>query len=184
MCRLQNIFQCPHLNLLSRNSCLSIIINNKKRHFTQASFFVLNFIDIILSLLHIYSLQEQYTFRILITKRSRFVDVTYFTSTPMLLAEPATIFIAASISLAFKSAIFFSAISLSCAFVRLPTFETVFLPEPFSLPRAFRIRFEAGGVFKTKENVLSSYTEISTGTKSPTILAVASLNCLTNSPIF
>src|SRR3989338_6485387 len=62
------------------------------------------------------------------------VDVSYFTSTPIERAEPATMFIAASKSLALRSRIFFSAISFTCAFVSEPIFSVFGRPEPFSLP--------------------------------------------------
>src|SRR5687768_17409544 len=46
----------------------------------------------------------------------------YFTSMPMLRADPSTVLIAASMSCALRSAIFFSAISRTCALVTEPTF--------------------------------------------------------------
>ena len=53
------------------------------------------------------------------------------TFTPILRAVPAMIFMAAFTSWAFKSGIFFSAISLSCAFVSVPTFTLFGSAEPF-----------------------------------------------------
>src|SRR5438105_10626884 len=56
------------------------------------------------------------------------------TSTPIDRAVPATIFVAASRSLAFRSGIFFSAICRSWAWVILPTFSRFGSPEPLSMP--------------------------------------------------
>ena len=67
----------------------------------------------------------------------------------MLRAVPAMIRIAASTSFAFKSGILVSAISRSCAFVRLATTSLDDVPEPFAIPAAFLIKSEAGGVLVT-----------------------------------
>ena len=61
----------------------------------------------------------------------------YSIVTPMLLAVPSIIFIAASTSLALRSSIFLSAISLSLALVIFPALLAGVLPEPFSTPAAF-----------------------------------------------
>ena len=79
----------------------------------------------------------------------------------------------------------FPPISRTCAFVTVPALARgVFLPEPFSIPAALMRSEDAGGVFITNENVRSSYTEISTGTISPTIVLVFALNSVTNCPMF
>ncbi len=59
---------------------------------------------------------------------------------PMLRAVPATIFIAASTSLAFRSGIFSSAISRTCVRVTFPTLFRFGSPEPFSTFAAFASR--------------------------------------------
>ena len=65
------------------------------------------------------------------------------------------IFIAASMSLALRSGILVSAISRTCARVIDPATLGA-LPEPFSMPAAFRIRREAGGVLRVKSKLRSS----------------------------
>ena len=74
----------------------------------------------------------------------------------MLLAVPAIIFTAASISLAFKSGSFVLAISSSCALVNFPTFSLLGSPLPLGIFNALRINTAAGGVLTTKSNDLSS----------------------------
>ena len=54
---------------------------------------------------------------------------------------------AASMLFTFKSAIFFSAISLICALVTFPTLVLLGCPEPLVIPAAFLNKSEAGGVF-------------------------------------
>ncbi len=75
--------------------------------------------------------------------------------TPMLRAVPATIAIAASTVAAFKSGIFVSAISRTCFVVIFATFSVLGLPDALSIPAAFLIRSEAGGVLVTKVKDLS-----------------------------
>jgi thymidylate synthase ThyX len=65
-------------------------------------------------------------------------------------AVPEIIFMASSMLWALRSCIFFSAISLTCALVSVPILLVLGLPLPFSLPRALRMRLEAGGVLSTK----------------------------------
>ena len=62
---------------------------------------------------------------------------------------------AASTEAAFKSGIFFSAISRICALVMLATLSRLGRPEAVSRPQAFLINTAAGGVFvmKVKERV-------------------------------
>src|SRR5206468_8458920 len=69
------------------------------------------------------------------------------TSSPIERAVPATIFIAASISLAFKSGIFSSAILRTWARVTFPTFCRFDVGLPFSLPVSFSRSTGAGGVW-------------------------------------
>ena len=88
-------------------------------------------------------------------------------STPMLRAVPSTILIAASTSLALRSFILASAICLTCARLSLPTFSRFWAGLPFSIPRALRMRSEAGDVFRTKLKERSSKTVISTGMMLP-----------------
>ena len=60
------------------------------------------------------------------------------------------IFIAASMSLAFKSGILYSAIALICSFVTLPTLTEFGVAEPLLiLAASFNLKV-AGVVFKTK----------------------------------
>src|SRR6202044_2801461 len=60
------------------------------------------------------------------------------TSRPIERAEPAIMRQAPSISLALRSAIFFSAISRTCVMVTLPIVPLPGVGEPFSTPAAFR----------------------------------------------
>ncbi len=66
--------------------------------------------------------------------------------TPIFLAVPPTIFIAASISLALRSGIFVWAISCNWALVIVPTFFLLGSLEPRSIFAALRISTDAGGV--------------------------------------
>src|ERR1700709_993954 len=100
---------------------------------------------------------------------------------PIERAVPSMILIAASMSLALRSAILVSAISRTWALVRLATLVFCGTAEPFSTPAALRMSRAAGGVLVTKVNERSSYTEISTGTMSPRWDSVAALYCLQNS---
>ena len=75
---------------------------------------------------------------------------------PIERAVPAMIFSAASIELAFRSAIFTCAISRSWAVVTVPTFVLCGSPLPFSTPAAFLISSGAGGVLVMKVNERSS----------------------------
>ena len=86
--------------------------------------------------------------------------------------------------MALRSAIFFSAISRSCARLIAPTLALCGVPEPLATPAALISRRAAGGVFSTKENVRSSNTLISAGTMSPRWPSVAALYDLTNSMMF
>src|SRR5439155_700026 len=77
------------------------------------------------------------------------------TSSPIERAVPATIFIAASISLAFKSGIFSSAILRTWARVTFPTFCRFEVGLPFSIPASFFRSTAAGGVLVMNVNVRS-----------------------------
>ena len=74
---------------------------------------------------------------------------------PILLALPLIISIAASISLALRSGIFVSAISLTCWLEIDPTFSEFGFPLPFSTFAAFLINIDAGAVLTTKSKLLS-----------------------------
>lgn len=63
----------------------------------------------------------------------------------MLRQVPATWLIAASMVFAVRSGILRSAISLTCALVMVATLSLLGTPEPFSMPRAFRMRVGVGG---------------------------------------
>src|SRR5207247_8693063 len=67
------------------------------------------------------------------------------TSTPMLRAVPAMILAAISTSLAFRSAIFFCAMSRSCAWVSDALLSRLGTPEPFSIPAGCLLLSAAGG---------------------------------------
>jgi hypothetical protein len=73
----------------------------------------------------------------------------------MLLAVPLIISIAFSILKAFRSGIFVVAISFTWSMVSFPTLSLFGVPEPLTIPAAFLISSEAGGVFKIKEKDLS-----------------------------
>src|SRR5436305_14774189 len=102
----------------------------------------------------------------------------------LLRAVPATIFIAASTSRAFRSSSFVSAICCTCARVSRPTFSRFGSPEPFSRLSASLISTAAGGVFVMNVNERSSKTVISTGVMRPFACAVCALKALQNSMMF
>src|SRR5665213_549360 len=77
------------------------------------------------------------------------------TSRPIERAEPATIRIAASTSVAFRSFSFFVAISRTCALVTLPTLPRPGVWLPLGMPAAFFRKKLTGGVFIRKVNDLS-----------------------------
>ncbi len=78
------------------------------------------------------------------------------TVTPIERAVPAIMLIAVSTFAALRSAIFCSAIALSCSFVMEATLFLLGSPEPDSIPTAFLIRTAAGGVFVMNVNVRSA----------------------------
>ena len=88
---------------------------------------------------------------------------------------------AASRSLAFRSGIFFSAISRIWAAVIVPTLFAWGSPEPFWIPIASLISTAAGGVFVMKVKLRSSKTVISTGMIVPESCWVCALNALQKS---
>src|SRR5699024_8035911 len=98
------------------------------------------------------------------------------TTTPMERHVPATMLIAASTDAAFRSGIFSSAISWSCAFVIVATLFLFGTPEPDWILHAFLIRTAAGGVFVMKLKLLSLYTVITTGMIRSPWSAVLALN--------
>src|SRR5687768_16706634 len=100
---------------------------------------------------------------------------------PIERAVPATIFSAASTSLALRSGILVSAISRSWSLVMDPTLVFCGTPEPDSMPAALSSRRAAGGVLVMKVKLRSSNTEISTGTTMPRCDSVCALYCLQNS---
>ena len=75
---------------------------------------------------------------------------------PMERAVPATIFAAASMSLALRSGILVWAISRTWSMEILPTLLVCGMPEPFCTPAAFLIRSAAGGVLVMKVKERSS----------------------------
>jgi hypothetical protein len=75
---------------------------------------------------------------------------------PIERAVPAMIRLAMSTSLALRSFIFISAISVSCASVSLATLVLCGSPEPFATPAAYLISSAAGGVLVMKVNERSS----------------------------
>src|SRR5207302_4411843 len=76
-------------------------------------------------------------------------------SKPMERAVPATIFMAASMSVAFRSGSLISAIFFSCARVTFPTFWRFEVGDPFSMPASFLRSTAAGGVLVMKVKVRS-----------------------------
>src|SRR3954447_12574140 len=105
-------------------------------------------------------------------------------STPIDWAVPATMRIAWSMSRAFRSGIFVSAIWRTWSRLRRPTFWRFGSPEPFSTRSASFIRTAAGGVLVMKANERSSKTVISTGVMRPFSACVWALNALQNSMMF
>src|SRR5215475_8238398 len=103
---------------------------------------------------------------------------------PIERAVPAMIRSAMSRSFALRSAIFFSAISRTCARVTEPTLVVCGVPEPLATPDALISNCAAGGVFRTNVNDRSSKTLICAGTMSPRCCSVAALYCLQNSMMF
>jgi hypothetical protein len=63
---------------------------------------------------------------------------------------------AISTSFALRSAIFFCAMSSTCACVSVATLSRLGTPEPFSMPAACLISSAAGGCFRMNENERSS----------------------------
>jgi hypothetical protein len=78
------------------------------------------------------------------------------TSTPIERAVPAMILAAASMSFAFRSFIFFSAICRSWSWVILPTLSRWGSAEPCSSPSACLISTAAGGLLVMNVNERSS----------------------------
>mmetsp|Transcript_4485 Transcript_4485/g.11502 ORF Transcript_4485/g.11502 Transcript_4485/m.11502 type:complete len:225 (+) Transcript_4485:86-760(+) len=76
--------------------------------------------------------------------------------TPMFLAVPATIFIAASMLLVLRSGSLIFAISSSCAVVMEPTFVRSGVAEPFVMPAYLVRSVDAGGVLRMNVNERSS----------------------------
>src|SRR3954454_10449022 len=103
------------------------------------------------------------------------------TSSPIDRAVPATIRMALSRSVAFRSAILISAIFLTCARVTRPTLVRLGWPLPFSIPASLSRRFGAGGVLVMKVNVRSAKIVTTHGITIPLWLWVLALNCFTNS---
>ena len=89
---------------------------------------------------------------------------------------------AASRSAAVRSGILVLAISSSCLRVTLPTFSVFGARLPDSMPTAFFISTDAGGVFMMKVKLRSEYTVMITGIGRPgSTFCVAALNALQNS---
>src|SRR5262249_51831585 len=113
---------------------------------------------------------------------------------PMLRAVPSTMRMAWSSSRALRSAIFRLAISRTCFLV---TVNPLYLPLGFSsaginsppfffsigMPAACLSRMAAGGLFTSKVKLRSLYTVITTGTGTPRLSLVRSLNWDTNCPM-
>src|SRR6202051_3180261 len=102
---------------------------------------------------------------------------------PIDLAVPRTLLIALSPDAAFRSGIFFFAMSSTCFAVTLPTLSLFGVPDPLAMPAARFNRIDAGGVLVMKVNERSLYTDTTTGMISPSISfwLVLALNCLQNS---
>src|SRR3954468_6537281 len=110
--------------------------------------------------------------------------VLHPTSTPIERAVPAMILAAWSMSFAFRSAIFASAMSRTCCWVIFATLLRFGSPEPLGMPAASLIRTAAGGVFVMNVNDRSSKTVITTGMMRPFWSWVCALNALQNSMMF
>src|ERR1017187_5790605 len=91
--------------------------------------------------------------------------------------------IAVSTDEAFRSGIFWVAISRTCFSVTLPTLSLFGVPAPLVIPAAFFSSTAAGGVLVIKVKLRSTYTVMTTGIVSPAIslFCVRALNCLQNS---
>ncbi len=89
--------------------------------------------------------------------------------------------IACSMSRAFRSTSFVSAIWRTCAEEIVPTLSRFGSGEPLSIRSASLMRTAAGGVFVMKVNDRSSKTVISTGVIRPFSCWVWALNALQNS---
>src|SRR5271169_4770538 len=102
---------------------------------------------------------------------------------PIERAVPLMLLIAASIEAAFRSGIFWVAISRTCFSVTVPTLVLFGTPEPLARFAAFFSRTGAGGVLVMKVKLRSTYTVMTTGMVSPAIslVWVRALNCLQNS---
>merc|ERR1719291_215412 len=106
-----------------------------------------------------------------------------FTSIPMFLAVPATVFIADCTLLVLRSGSLIFAISSTCSLVMVPTRtppRPKGVPLPLATPAAFFSSSEVGGVLRMNEKLRSSYTLISTGTIVPALSAVLALYSLQN----
>ena len=93
----------------------------------------------------------------------------------MLRAVPSTWRIAASTSLALRSAILIAAMSRTWSRVTRPMVSRFGVPEPLSIPAALRSRSAAGGVLRMNVNERSSKTVIWAGIIWPALSAVFSL---------
>ena len=71
-------------------------------------------------------------------------------------AVPATMALAASMSLALRSGILISAILVSCSWVSWPTLSRWGTPEPLLMPSSFLMSWAAGGVLQMKVKERSS----------------------------
>jgi hypothetical protein len=94
---------------------------------------------------------------------------------PIERAVPSICFIAASMSLALRSASFTSAIWRTWSRVTRPTVSRLVVWAPFSRPAALRRRSPAGGVFRMNVNERSSKIVIWAGMTWPALSAVRSL---------
>jgi hypothetical protein len=93
----------------------------------------------------------------------------------MLLAVPSIWRIAASTSLALRSAILMPAMSRTWSRVTRPTVSRLVVAAPSSMPAALRRRSAAGGVLRMNENERSSKIVIWAGMICPALSAVFSL---------
>ena len=89
------------------------------------------------------------------------------TVTPIDRQVPATWLSAASRVAAFRSGIFFSAISRTWARVMVPTLVLLGTPEPLSMPMAYMLSMGVGGVLVMKVKERSAYTVMTTGILKP-----------------
>src|SRR5450432_4664986 len=98
-------------------------------------------------------------------------------------AVPLMLLIAASTDAAFRSGIFWVAMSRTWASVTVPTLVLLGTPEPLARLAAFLSRTAAGGVLVMKVKVRSTNTVMTTGTVRPasSLVWVRALNCLQNS---